>query len=263
MHAMNADFYKKYVKLNAFDVARKLKEEGKIKHLGISFHDKADILEKILAEQPDIEVVQIQFNYADFDDAGIESRKCYEVCEKYGKPVIAMEPVKGGALVNLPEEARTLIDAQNEKGLSYASYAIRFCASFENMSMVISGMSDFEQMKDNISYMKNFESFSKEEFELVSKVSDLLKNQDTIACTACQYCVTECPQNISIPDLFACYNAKKQFNDWNSDFYYGVFTKDKGKAKDCIKCGKCETACPQHLKIRDLLDEVSTIFDRS
>jgi len=262
MHAMNKEFYQKYVNCNAFDVARQLKKGGRIKHLGISFHDKADVLDKILSEQPDIEVVQIQFNYADFDDNGIESYKCYQVCEKHNKPVIAMEPVKGGALVNLPEEAKRILDEHSNGIKRYASYAIRFCASFEKMFMVISGMSDLEQMKDNLSYMKDFVPFTEEEFELVKRVSNLLKTQDTIPCTACQYCVSECPQFIPIPDLFACYNAKKQFNDWNSNWYYGIYTKDKGKAADCIKCGNCETACPQHLEIRDLLDKVSEIFDR-
>lgn len=261
MHALNAEFYQKYVRCHAFEIAKQLKQEGKIKHVGISFHDKAEVLEKILKEQPDIEVVQIQFNYADYDDPGIESYRCYQLCEKYNKPVIVMEPVKGGGLVNLPEDAKKIIDDFNKEA-SYASYAIRYCASFEKVFMVLSGMSTMEQMEDNISYMKEFIPFNEKEFLLVNRIREILKNQDTIPCTACQYCVDGCPKKIAIPDLFADYNAKKQFDDWNSDWYYGVHTKGKGTAADCIKCGKCEKVCPQHLKIREYLEAVSEIFDK-
>ena len=260
MHAMTAEYYPKYVACHAFEIAQELKAEGKIRHIGMSFHDKAQVLDRILSEHPEIEVVQLQFNYADYDDTGIQSYACYQVCEKYHKPVIVMEPVKGGSLINLPEEAKKVLDDLN--GGSYASYAIRYCASFPQTFMVLSGMGDLAQMEDNISYMKEFVPFCDAEYEAVEQVRRILKGQDSIACTACRYCTAGCPRKISIPDLFSCYNAKKQYQDWNSDFYYGVHTAEGGKASDCIACGKCEHVCPQHLPIRDLLKAVAAEFEK-
>lgn len=261
MHAQNAELFEKYKKCHAYETAFALKEEGKIRHVGISFHDKADVLEQILEAYPQIEVVQIQFNYVDYDDAAVESRKCYEVCRKHGKPVIVMEPVKGGSLVNLPKKAQEIFDALG--GGSNASYAIRFAAGFEGIKMVLSGMGNMEMMQDNLSYMKEFRPLTTEEREAVDKVREIFREQDLIPCTACRYCVDGCPKNIAIPDLFACLNAKRQFQNWNSDYYYhNVHTKNKGKASACIQCGKCEHSCPQHLEIRKLLVEVAEEFEK-
>lgn len=261
MHAQGADNFKFFKNCNAYETAFALKEEGKVKHVGISFHDKAEVLEQILTEYPKVEVVQIQFNYVDYDDPAVESRKCYEVCRKYGKPVIVMEPVKGGNLVNLPEGAKSIFDGLGDA--SPASYAIRFAAGFEGIDMVLSGMGSYEQMIDNISYMKEFQPLNDNEMEAVRKVQEIFKGMNLIPCTACRYCEDGCPKGIAIPDLFAVMNTKQIYHDWNADYYYNnVHTAQGRKASDCIKCGKCEKACPQHLEIRRLLGDVAKEFEK-
>ncbi|MBO5033243.1 MAG: aldo/keto reductase [Lachnospiraceae bacterium] len=261
MHAQGADNFRFFKNCKAYETAFALKAEGKIKHVGISFHDKADVLEQILTEYPQIEVVQIQFNYVDYDDPAVESRKCYEICRKYGKPVIVMEPVKGGNLVNLPQSAKDIFNKLGEN--SPASYAIRFAAGFEGIDMVLSGMSSYEQMADNISYMKEFQPLNDNEMEAVRKVQEIFKSMNLIPCTACRYCEAGCPKKIAIPDLFAVMNTKQIYHDWNADYYYSnVHTSQGRKASDCMKCGKCEKACPQHLEIRRLLEDVAKEFEK-
>ena len=261
MHAQNADNFKKFKACRAYETAFALKAEGRIRHVGLSFHDRAEVLDQILTEYPQIEVVQIQFNYLDYDDIAVQSRKCYEVCRKHGKPVLVMEPVKGGSLVNLPEEAKKVLDDLH--GGSPASYAIRFAAGFPGMMMVLSGMSDLEQMKDNLSYMRDFKPLNETELAAVNKVQEIFHKMNMIPCTACRYCVEGCPKQISIPDLFAIMNIKQLHHDWNADYYYEeVHTAPGRRASDCLKCGKCEKICPQHLPIRKLLEEVAKEFDK-
>ena len=261
MHSQNADNFKKFKACRAYETAFALKAEGRIRHVGLSFHDRAEVLDQILTEYPQIEVVQIQFNYLDYDDIAVQSRKCYEVCRKHGKPVLVMEPVKGGSLVNLPEEAKKVLDDLH--GGSPASYAIRFAAGFPGMMMVLSGMSDLEQMKDNLSYMRDFKPLNETELAAVNKVKEIFHKMNMIPCTACRYCVEGCPKQISIPDLFAIMNIKQLHHDWNADYYYEeVHTAPGRRASDCLKCGKCEKICPQHLPIRKLLEEVAKEFDK-
>ncbi len=262
MHAQSEEHFKYFKDRGAYEVALELKEEGKIKHFGISFHDKASVLDQILTEYPEIEFVQIQFNYLDYEDPSVEARKVYEVCVKHNKPVSVMEPIKGGHLVNLPEEAQKIYDDLPRTG-SNASYALRFAAGFENVRMVLSGMSNIEQMRDNISFMKDFKPLDEKELEAVQKVTEVYKNTHAIQCTACRYCVDGCPKKILIPDMFACLNSKVIFKDWNADYYYNnvLTTKGHAKASECLKCGKCEHACPQHLPIRELLQQVASEFE--
>ncbi len=259
MHAQDKGLFERYKKLRAYETALEFLKEGKIRHFGISFHDKAEVLEQILTEYPQIEVVQIQLNYIDYGDPAVDSKRVYEVCEKFGKPVIVMEPVKGGCLVNLPPAAQETFDALN--GGSAASYAIRFAAGFENVFMVLSGMGNIDMIRDNTAAMRSFRPLDEREQDAIHTVRSILKKQNQIACTACRYCVDGCPQKILIPDLFACLNAKKTYNNWNSSYYYNIHTKNRGAAKDCIGCGKCEAICPQHLPIRDLLKTISAEFD--
>lgn len=260
MHAQEKKLFEKYKACRAYETALEFLREGKIKHLGISFHDKAEVLEEILTEYPEVEVVQIQLNYADYQDSSVDSKRVYEVCRKFGKPVIIMEPVKGGSLVNLPESAQKIFDDLG--GGSAASYAIRYAAGFEGVFMVLSGMGNMAMMNDNISYMQNFKPLDQRELDAVAKVCDIFRSQDIIPCTACSYCTEKCPKNIPIPQLFSCMNGKKTFQNWNTSYYYGIHTRNGGKASDCIKCGLCEKICPQHLPIRDLLCQVAEEFEK-
>ncbi len=260
MHAQNAWNYKKYQACRAYETAAELKKEGKIRHIGLSFHDRATVLDRILTEHPEVEVVQIQFNYVDYEYEGVESRLCYEVCRKHGKPVIVMEPVKGGSLVNLPAKAEAVLSALG--GGSPASYAIRYAASFEGMCMVLSGMSNMEQMEDNLSYMKDFQPLSEREFQAIAEVRDIILNQGLIPCTACRYCTDGCPMKIEIPSVLASMNKRKQLQEWGARSAYQEAVKERGRASDCIRCGKCENACPQHLPIRELLTEIGEVFDK-
>ena len=259
MHALSAKNYPKYVREKAIETCFELKEKGLLRHVGMSFHDKAEVLDKILTENPRLEFVQLQFNYADYDDSNVESFKCYEVCRKHNKPVVVMEPVKGGSLVKLPEKAEKILDGL--KGGSYASYAIRFAASFDNNFMVLSGMGDTEMMNDNISYMKDFKPLTEKELDALSEVRAILKNSDTVPCTACRYCEAGCPMNIPIPDIFSCYNDMKGFSLERKENDYNEAIKNKGKASDCIECGKCEYECPQNIEIRKHLKNIVKIFE--
>ena len=264
MHAQNKKNYQKFKRCRAYETAWELKQEGYIRHLGLSFHDKAEVLDMILNEHPEIEFVQIQFNYLDYESDEVEGRKVYEVCEKHQKPVMVMEPVKGGSLVKLPEEADRILRDLN--GGSNASYAIRFAASFPQIAVVLSGMSNLEQMEDNLAAMCDFKPLTEAETEALRKVCAVFGRLDLIPCTACHYCVEEntCPKNIRIPEILGASNAYESFHNPNTitDYRNFMIAGDHGRAADCIRCGKCEKVCPQHLEIRELLAKVAAVFDR-
>jgi predicted aldo/keto reductase-like oxidoreductase len=261
LHNLGAKNYANTLQYGGFEFVKNLKAHGKARQIGFSFHDKAELLDRILTDHPEMEFVQLQINYIDWDNDSIESRKCYEVATKHKKPVIAMEPVKGGSLANVPEEARRLFEA-SQPAMSVPSWAVRFAASLDNVFMVLSGMSTLEQVADNTSYMQDLAPLGDEEKEVVKKAVDIINAGAAIPCTACQYCVDGCPQHIPIPKYFALYNDQKRFglSPAHANYYMNL-TQDLGRASDCIECADCEQSCPQHIAIIAQLKEVARVFE--
>lgn len=249
LHAIGEGNLPKYNEWHLWEYMRELKEKGIIRHYGFSFHDSAELLDKILTDHPDTEFVQLQINYADWEDDNVQSRKCYEVCRKHGKSVVVMEPVKGGTLANLPSRVSDIFKAVNPSA-SNASWAIRFVASLDGILTVLSGMSNQEQMEDNLSYMRDFHPLSAAEQEAVQKAMAALKDVDSIPCTACHYCTPGCPMQIPIPEIFGAMNNYLIYENLDgAKGQYAWRTKEKAKASDCISCGQCEEVCPQHISI--------------
>lgn len=264
LHNLCVNHYAIAKKFNCFSFLQEKKSKGKIKYIGFSYHDTAELLDEILTAHPEVDFVQLQLNYLDWDNESIQSRKCHEIAVKHGKPVIVMEPVKGGTLANMPGSAEKLFKRYYPE-LSISSLAIRFAASHENVMMVLSGMSTIDQVVDNTGYMQNFKPLTDDEHDLVDQVVKIFNESIVVPCTACSYCVADCPQNIPIPKYFALYNAEMQA--LNRDFslqyeYYLNYAKTYGKASDCKECGRCEELCPQHIEIRKYLKEVAATFDK-
>ncbi|MBQ3064338.1 MAG: aldo/keto reductase [Clostridia bacterium] len=260
MHAQDRSLFEKYKACRAYETALELKKEGKIKHLGISFHDKAAVLAEILAAYPEIELVQLQFNYLDFEDPIVESRLCLEICEKFGKPVAVMGPVKGGRLADLPEDAKRVVEALDSG--SPSSLAIRFAASFPSVAVVLSGMGSLDMVRENVDFMLEFKPLDRREREAVDTIVALLRGKEFIPCTTCNYCTVECPVGVKIPDIIACLNAAKASIAWNARHAYGLYTEAGGKGSDCLACGACEAVCPQHLAISDLMAKAAAEFEK-
>ena len=266
LHGIQTESYPKYEKLDCFRWLLDKKAKGLVRHAGFSYHDSAEMLDMILTKYPEMEFVQLQLNYLDWESRWIQSRACYEVCVKHNKPVIVMEPVKGGTLAKVPEEAEALFKAA-EPGLSVPSWAIRFAASLPNVMTVLSGMSSLEQMQDNVSFMDDFHPLTEDEKKLCFKAADIINSQIAVPCTACSYCTEGCPMNIPIPQYFSIYNEDMRDNlahkGWTINFTnYGIIAAGRGKAGECVACGQCESVCPQHLKIIDYLKDVAKHYER-
>lgn len=266
LHGIEASSLPKFEQFDCFNWLQDKKEKGLVKHAGFSFHDSAELLDEILTNHPEMEFVQLQINYLDWESEWVQSRKCYEVAVKHGKPVIVMEPVKGGTLSKIPEQAEKVFKDYDAE-LSVSGWAIRFAASLDNVMMVLSGMSNLEQVQDNLSYMEDFKPLTEEEKELTYKVADIINAQTAIPCTGCSYCTSGCPKKIAIPQYFSLYNEDMRENleekGWTATAtQYAILAEKFGKAGDCVGCGQCEGVCPQHLPIIEKLKEVSGHFDR-
>ena len=263
IHAIDQELYSIYNEMDCFNWLIEKKKQGFVKHIGFSYHDSAEFLDQVLTEHPEMEFVQLQMNYLDWESAEVQSRKCYEVASKHGKPVIVMEPVKGGTLADVPAEVRESFAAYHPD-LSVPSWAIRFVASLDNVAMVLSGMSNMEQLMDNISYMKEFVPMNAEETELVHKAAEMIKDSIAIPCTGCSYCTEGCPMQIAIPDLFRVYNKSKrgEITDVEANEEYRQLTESGGKARECLACGQCQVACSQHLEIINYLKDVAKCMEK-
>ena len=265
LHDVGTDHYKTYQELDCFRWLEEKKAQGLARHIGFSYHDNAELLDRVLTEHPEVEFVQLQLNYLDWDSEGVQSRKCYETAVKHGKPVIVMEPVKGGTLAHVPESVEKMFrEARPE--MSIPSWAIRFAASLEHVMVVLSGMSNMEQLLDNTDYMADFQPLSAQEQALVKKAVDAINSTIAIPCTGCSYCTEGCPQRIAIPKYFSLYNADLQEikeKSWRPQGeYYTRLTMNFGKASDCLECGQCEQVCPQHLPIIRHLKDVAARFEK-
>jgi len=260
LHSMEHNNTPVYEEYDCYNFALELKAKGLVKHVGFSFHDTAEVLDEYLTKYPEMEFVQLQINYLDWESNDVQSRACYEVAVKHNIPVIVMEPVKGGTLAQLPEKAVAILKEKKED-VSVASWAMRFCGTLDNVKVILSGMSNMEQIEDNLKTMVGFEPLSEEEKEAVTAATGAYLSIPTVQCTSCRYCEPGCPVSIKIPDMIRSLNNTKLYgmND-QAVTLHDKFAKEGNLASACVECGQCEGVCPQHLNIMEIMKEISEVF---
>lgn len=257
LHNQGSVNYRVSEELGSFEFIQKQKEKGLVRHIGMSYHDNAELLDEILTLHPELEVVQLQINYLDWENESIQARKCYEVARKHGKPVLVMEPLKGGTLAQLPADAEAVLRAVHPDWTP-AEWALRFAVSHEGIMAVLSGMNASDQLEDNMRSLSSNQPLNAQEMQAVMKAGELLRNEIAVPCTGCRYCTVTCPKDIPIPDYLS---LLQEGHATTQVVYYFNYSQGHGKAKDCIECGVCESHCPQHIQIRDYLKVVSNKFD--
>ena len=260
LHAVQRSNVEKYDRYGLWDFVRSLKERGLIRHWGFSFHSDPELLAFLLDRHPDAEFVQLQINYADWENPGVASRRNWEICRAHGKPVVIMEPVKGGILADPIPAVKAVFDAEGS-GRSYASWALRYAAGIEGVLAVLSGMSSKSQMEDNLASIRDIPLNGKEQ-ELILKAQEALNADKSIPCTACHYCTEGCPMGIPIPEIFNVVNRRMGSPEFRTLREYTIVTQDRGKARDCVACGQCESICPQHLPVIRLLEECKAMLEK-
>lgn len=260
LHALQGNNYQKYQKLHLWDFVMEQKAKGLVRNLGFSFHGTPELLDQLLTEHPEVDFVQLQINYADWENPKVTSRANYEVARKHDKLITVMEPVKGGYLANPPANVKKLFQAIHPE-MSFASWAIRFVASLDGILTVLSGMSNIEQMQDNLSFMKEFQALNEEERRAIQEAQRILGNSSTVPCTSCGYCLEGCPRQIPIPSIFSAMNKQLGNGQMAEALHdYSLITAAGHSAADCIECRHCEGVCPQHLQITEHLKQATKLF---
>ena len=253
LHALQRGNYQKYEEYHLWDFLKEQKAKGVLRYIGFSFHADPELLDELLTAHPEVDFIQLQINYADWENPGVASRECYETARKHGKSLTVMEPVKGGALADPPQGVQDIFRRANP-GASMASWAIRYAASMDGIITVLSGMSNLAQMDDNLSYMRDFTPLTDAEQKVIAEAQAELTKDHSIKCTSCHYCVEGCPMSIAIPEIFRIKNEEEKKPSWDGGRQaYAIATHGKGKASECLECGQCEGVCPQHLPIIELL----------